>query len=169
MKNMLFVDDDAKLLATVKRNTRTYKTSWQVSFEGNPFQALELLKKYHYDVLVTDIRMPLMNGAQLLDAAASISPLMMRIGTSGHFDPLTTYSMTHQPHYFLAKPFTTETLIDFVQSRYQNHNIEIRKAKSWLEYISRHPGRPEANDLPKPLRSQINRERLRNLGISFPD
>jgi len=169
MKNMLFVDDNAQWLAAVKRNTAANNAHWKISLEGNPFQALELLKKYHYDVLVTDIRMPLMSGAQLLDDAASIAPLTMRIGTSGYFDPLTTYSMTHQPHYFLAKPFTTETLIDFVQSRYQTHNIEIRKAKSWLEYISRNPGRPEVNDLPKPMRSQINRERLRNLGISFPD
>ncbi len=169
MHSLLFVDDDANLLAAVRRNSEAFSRNWEISLAPNALIGLDLTKHHHFDVLVTDIQMPTMNGAQLLNEVAKLSPLTMRIGTSGACDPLTTYSMTHEPHYFLSKPFTTEALIGFVDSRFVVHKIELRKAKSWLNYITQNPGRPEFNDLPKEVRSRINKERLKKLGIACPD
>jgi DNA-binding NtrC family response regulator len=169
MHSLLFVDDDANLLAAVRRNSETFSRNWEFSLAPNALIALDLIKHHHFDVLVTDIQMPTMNGAQLLNEVAKSSPLIMRIGTSGAYDPMTTYSMTHEPHYFLRKPFTTEALIEFVGSRFIVHKVELRKANSWLNYITRSPGRPEFNDLPRETRSRVNKERLKKLGITCPD
>jgi DNA-binding NtrC family response regulator len=169
MHRLLFVDDDANLLAAVRRNSEAFSRNWEFSLAPNALIALDLIKHHHFDVLVTDIQMPTMNGAQLLNEVAKSSPLIMRIGTSGAYDPMTTYSMTHEPHYFLSKPFTTEALIEFVDARFIVHKVELRKANSWLNYITRSHSRPEFNYLPKETRSRINKERLKRLGITCSD
>ena len=70
-----FVDDDADLLAGLRRALRRSGLDWDMSFHGDPRAALAALLADPADVVVADIRMPGLNG---IDLAAAMLSLMIR-------------------------------------------------------------------------------------------
>jgi CheY-like chemotaxis protein len=65
-KRILFVDDDPMILQGLQRVLRPMRDDWDMAFVDGGEQALEAMAKQAFDVVVTDMRMPVMNGAQLL-------------------------------------------------------------------------------------------------------
>lgn len=68
MKTILFVDDEQLVLDGLARLLREFRDKWQLKFALNGKEALETIKKEHIDLIVSDVRMPEMNGLQLLEA-----------------------------------------------------------------------------------------------------
>ena len=66
MRKILFVDDDALVLEALERMLFAMQGEWQMSFVGSPLEALELLGQESFDVIVSDMHMPLMDGLELL-------------------------------------------------------------------------------------------------------
>lgn len=83
-----------------------------------PLEALEMLKtsNRHFDLLLTDFRMPKMSGIELIQHAQTLYPAMKTILYSGNADSRETMNYALQPHRFLRKPFTPATLNDLVRS-----------------------------------------------------
>jgi DNA-binding NtrC family response regulator len=71
-KNILLVDDDPAILSVLE--TRLVSAGLKVFIAGNGPQALEILNDHHVDVLVSDVKMPGMNGMELLEKVRSIKP-----------------------------------------------------------------------------------------------
>ena len=67
MKRILFVDDEAKVLEGLERMLRPRRREWEMVFATSGAEALRLLEASPFDVIVTDMRMPEMDGAQLLE------------------------------------------------------------------------------------------------------
>jgi len=67
MKNILFVDDEPVLLDGLRRSLRSMRNEWSITFAGSGEEALKVLEKAPFDVVVSDMRMPKMDGAQLLN------------------------------------------------------------------------------------------------------
>ncbi|MCF6243145.1 MAG: response regulator, partial [Bacteroidales bacterium] len=65
-KRILFVDDEPNILQGLKRTLRQQRKQWDMVFTESGQQALELLAEQPYDAVVSDMRMPGMDGAQLL-------------------------------------------------------------------------------------------------------
>ena len=117
MKNrILFVDDEPLVLDGLKRLLRTMRKEWDMVFVSNAAEALEILKKDNIDVLVTDYRMPGMDGAELLMEAVKIQPQVVRIILSGASDMDSIIKSVRVTHRFLAKPCNGEELKDCVKS-----------------------------------------------------
>ena len=86
MKHILFVDDDPLVLRGLRRAFSELEESWTADCANSGAEALQKLATGHYDVLVTDMRMPVMNGAQLLAEVVKLRPQIVRIGLSGQSD-----------------------------------------------------------------------------------
>ncbi len=71
-KNILLVDDDPAILSVLE--ARLVSAGLKVFTAGNGPQALEILNDHHLDVLVSDVKMPGMNGMELLEEVRSIKP-----------------------------------------------------------------------------------------------
>lgn len=70
-KNILFVDDEKKILEGLKRILHEKNNIWDMAFADNTAKALKLLEQSAYDVAVLDINMPGENGFELLSKIKS--------------------------------------------------------------------------------------------------
>ena len=112
--NALFVDDDPSLLAGLRRSLRRKTRDWDIRFAESGQEALELLNITPADVVISDMRMPKMNGVELLDEVKERYPNTVRFVLSGFSDKkmiLNSVGLTHQ---FFAKPCDPEHLIQAV-------------------------------------------------------
>lgn len=110
MKRILFVDDEPNVIDGLRRMLRKERKEWDMEFAGSAPEALELLAAKPFDVIVTDLQMPGMSGAQLLEKVVELYPDMVRIVLSGHADEKSTTRAMRVVHQYLSKPTDAETL-----------------------------------------------------------
>src|SRR5687767_3590813 len=67
MKRILFVDDDAGVLSGLQRMLHNRRSEWDCHFADGGERALELFAQAPFDIVVSDMRMPGMDGARLLE------------------------------------------------------------------------------------------------------
>lgn len=109
-KRVLFVDDEAMVLSGLQRSLRSMRNEWDMAFVTTGAEALRLMEQAPFDVIVTDMRMPAMNGAQLLQEVKLRFPQCFRIVLSGQADQETMMSAVDPAHQYLAKPCDTNEL-----------------------------------------------------------
>ena len=110
MKSVLFVDDDPNILAGLRRLLRAQRQEWNMEFVAGGQEALAHLAEHPVDVVVTDMRMPGMDGAELLKEIVSRHPSVARIVLSGQSDKESLIKVAGLAHQYLSKPCDTETL-----------------------------------------------------------
>ena len=86
MRRVLFVDDEPKILEGLQRMLRSMRHEWEMEFALGGPSAMEALNSRPFDVVVTDMRMPGMDGAMLLSQVRGLHPQIVRIVLSGHSD-----------------------------------------------------------------------------------
>ena len=104
MKRILFVDDEPNILDGLRRMLRGQRGQWEMYFAQSGEQALQILEREPLDVIVTDMRMPGMDGAMLLERVRERFPSVTRIVLSGHFDTAAGLRAAPVAHQFLVKP-----------------------------------------------------------------
>lgn len=109
-KRILFVDDDLSILSGLKRSLRSMRKEWTLVFAEGGEAALEVMAEAGVDVVVSDMRMPGMDGARFLSKVKASYPDVMRIVLSGHSDIDLTMSAVGTSHRYLAKPCDTDHL-----------------------------------------------------------
>jgi HD-like signal output (HDOD) protein/ActR/RegA family two-component response regulator len=114
LKRILFVDDEPKILEGLQRMLRPMRESWEMNFANNGEAALTQLREGKFDVVVTDMRMPGMDGAALLSEVRLEYPHMVRIVLSGHSDEQLILSSVGQAHQYLSKPCEADLLKDTI-------------------------------------------------------
>ncbi len=113
-KRILFVDDEPDILTSLRRMLRPTRSEWDMDFcESGPV-ALTKMAEAPYDVVVSDIRMPEMDGVELLSRIREQYPRTVRIALSGHSDQATLLRSVGPTHQFLAKPCDADNLIDVI-------------------------------------------------------
>ena len=110
MRRILFVDDEASILDGLKRMLRPMRTEWEMAFAPGGEAALTLLESTPFDVIVTDMRMPGMDGASLLEIVREKYPSMLRIILSGYTELQASLRAVPVAHQFLLKPCDPEML-----------------------------------------------------------
>jgi HD-like signal output (HDOD) protein len=110
MKRILFVDDEPCLLDGLKRMLRPQRKEWDTAFANGGEQALAMLAAVPFDVIVTDMRMPVMDGAQLLERVQKRFPGVIRIILSGQFEMDAALRAAPVAHQFLSKPCDPDRL-----------------------------------------------------------
>mgnify|MGYP005840850507 CR=1 FL=1 len=110
MRRILFVDDEPKLLEGFRRMLRGLRHEWQAEFVPSGREALAVMNHAPCDVLVTDMRMPGMDGAELLQHVMHRWPGTIRLVLSGQCDRETVLRAVGRAHQFLTKPCDSEAI-----------------------------------------------------------
>lgn len=101
---ILFVDDDVNLLSGLKRMLRSMRKEFDLQFAENGMEALEKMTEETFDIVVSDMRMPGMDGAELLTKIQTLPPYSIRIMLTGQADETSILRTVGVVHQFLAKP-----------------------------------------------------------------
>ena len=109
-KKILFVDDDPNILDSLRRMLRALRNEYEMYFAGSGSEALKIMEGQRFDVVVSDMRMPGMDGAELLEIIKQKHPYTIRIMLSGQADEHSILRTVGVVHQFLAKPCDPEKL-----------------------------------------------------------
>jgi len=104
MKKILFVDDEPEILSSLKNLLRRQRRQWEMSFAVGGEEALKLLEKECFDVVVSDMRMPQVDGVAVLKEVQKSHPEAVRIVLSGYADQAMSVKASQVAHQFLNKP-----------------------------------------------------------------
>ena len=110
MKRILFVDDEPRILEGLQRILRPRRGEWDMNFADSGQAALVAMETASYDVVVTDMKMPKMDGATLLKIVRERYPCVLRIVLSGYTDIEASYRAVPVAHQFLLKPCEPDKL-----------------------------------------------------------
>lgn len=107
---ILFVDDEEMVLSGLRRMLRPMRSAWEMHFALSAEAAHEVFAEHDIDVIVSDVRMPGIDGIELLDQVRNAYPSVVRIILSGHSDQVATLRATGVAHQYLAKPCDSAAL-----------------------------------------------------------
>ena len=132
VEKILCVDDEPNILEAYKRSLRK---DFKIDIATGGAEALELIKSDGpYAVIVSDMRMPEMDGVQFLASARSLAPETVRIMLTGNADQQTASDAVNEGHifHFLTKPCTAEMLRTSLLEGIQQYHL-MRAEKELLE------------------------------------
>jgi putative nucleotidyltransferase with HDIG domain len=144
MTRVLFVDDESRVLEGLQRMLRSRRHEWEMVFAADGPAALAACEIAPFDVVVSDMRMPGMDGATLLAEVQRIHPDTVRIVLSGHADRAGAARAARVAHQFLAKPTDaaglTETIERACQLRDTLKQPAIREVLGRISSLPTIPG-----------------------------
>ncbi|MCQ9372646.1 response regulator [Methyloversatilis sp. XJ19-13] len=108
---VVFVDDESRVLAGIERTLAMSDADWECRFFTSGQEALAALADCPADVVVSDMRMPFMDGAALLGKVREQWPGTLRIILSGYSDTECTLRMLDVAHQFVSKPCDNAVLL----------------------------------------------------------
>lgn len=112
---VLFVDDEQDLLAGLRLSLRPQARRWEMRFTHRTEEALEWLAEWPADVIVSDVRMPGLDGPTFLDRTRRVVPHAMRIILSGQADEALSVRGTAVSHQWLVKPCERAVLVGTIE------------------------------------------------------
>ena len=120
---VLLVDDEPNVLAAIRRMLRSKHTEWDMDFAESGEEALTLFNKQPFDVIVSDIRMPKMDGAELLQKVKDAYPSTIRIALSGQVGLNEVVRSIRAVHQYISKPCDAEYLVDKIEGALKSREI----------------------------------------------
>lgn len=115
VKYILFVDDEQQILDGLRDLLRKERRQWEMVFALGGVAALEELEKRPFDVVVSDMRMPGMDGVAFLQTVKERHPAVARIVLSGHAEQDMVLRALPVAHQYLAKPAQADSLRAVIQ------------------------------------------------------
>lgn len=109
-KTIVFVDDEPNILNGLRRMLYPLQKDWDMVFAEGGAKALEILAQTDVSILVSDMRMPGMNGFELLQTVRKRFPNVIRVMLTGQPDKEVYCEVMAISHYFLWKPAKLEEL-----------------------------------------------------------
>jgi len=114
-RRILFVDDEPRVLEGLRGRLRRHRAKWEMTFVTSGREALKVLGAEPFDVIVTDMRMPEMDGAALLTKVHDEFPSVARIVLSGHAEVECALRVVPVAHQYLNKPCDEGVLENVVE------------------------------------------------------
>ena len=123
---VLFIDDEENVLVSLKRVCR--KKSFHSEFCNNPIKALKLLRSNRYSIIVTDIKMPEMDGVEFLMHSQKIDPSPVRIVLTGSSDERMAKKAVSEGNLykFLHKPIDSVKLLKVLDESIEFYEAKLR-------------------------------------------
>ncbi len=123
MKRVLFVDDDAAVLDGLRVRLHGLRKRWELVFVESGARAVTEIEQRPFDAIVTDMRMPSMDGVQLLDIVAQRWPETIRIVLSGYAEDEQTARLLPVAHQYLSKPCDPQVLENVITRCLSLHEV----------------------------------------------
>jgi HD-like signal output (HDOD) protein/CheY-like chemotaxis protein len=105
---VLFVDDDACVLGGLADALRRRPSGWEARFALGGEAALDVISAQRFDVVVSDLSMPRVDGVAVLTRAREVQPDAARIVLSGGSERGAALAAARVAHRYIAKPFREE-------------------------------------------------------------
>jgi HD-like signal output (HDOD) protein len=144
MKSVLFVDDEQPLLDGLRWLLRKQRAEWRMEFVTSAQAALGLLSQRQFDIVISDMRMPGIDGASLLQTVRDLYPSAARVILSGQSTNEELLRGIPAMQQFLTKPCDPARLKEAVQRlcRIQDllANDGVRRAIGAMEQLPSFPG-----------------------------
>src|SRR5687767_10876619 len=127
---MMIVDDEEANLRTLDR---LFREEYMVFTASSGAEALSLLEQHDVAILITDQRMPVMTGIELLGKTAELRPQMVRILLTGYTDVGSLIEAINcgLVYRYLTKPWNNDDLRSTVSRALEHH--EVMKSQHWLK------------------------------------
>jgi putative nucleotidyltransferase with HDIG domain len=109
-KRILFVDDEPNVLEGLERMLHGMRKEWSLNFAQSAIDALKMMEEEEFDVVVSDIRMPHMNGIEFLTQVQTRFPKVIRIVLSGQSKQEHILPSVGLAHQYLSKPSSCDEL-----------------------------------------------------------
>lgn len=140
MIRILFVDDDRRVLDGLRRMLHKMRQQWQMQFVTSGMDALEEMKEEHYDIIVSDMQMPDMNGVKLLEKVRQRYPDTIRFMLSGYTDEGLQGEASQCVHQFISKPCDAKQLKEMISRAFElNTRLRSKGAAKVLSDIKSLP------------------------------
>jgi putative nucleotidyltransferase with HDIG domain len=110
-RTILFVDDDQNILDGFRTLLYAKRREWTCRFALSAREGLEYVDKEQFDVVIADMRMPGMDGADFLKEVEQRQPGAVRMILSGYSEMSTVLKSVRHAHQFLSKPCSSETVM----------------------------------------------------------
>lgn len=121
-EKVLLVDDNEELLNSYRRY---FYQRFQVDTLSNPVDAVQRLRDVHYKVVMSDLKMPQMDGIRFLSIAREVSPDTTRIMLTGYADVNAAINAVNEGNIFrfLTKPSPPETVEKALRAGIEYHDL----------------------------------------------
>lgn len=132
---VLFVDDEPNILRAIKRALFTLDINMLLADSG--MKALELMEQQDVHVVISDMKMPQMSGAELLEQVATRYPDTFRVVLTGYADIESTIKAVNQGkiHRYLQKPWDNQELISVVEEGLER--VKLKTENTRLQTLTR--------------------------------
>ena len=132
---VLFVDDEPNILRAIKRALFTMDINLVLAESGA--KALEIMEKQYVHVVISDMKMPQMSGAELLEQVAINYPETFRVVLTGYADIESTIKAVNQGkiHRYLQKPWDNQELIAVVEEGLER--VKLKTENERLQKLTR--------------------------------
>jgi len=152
-KRILFVDDESMVHERLRRMLRPYRQEWEMTFVTSGQEALLRMGEEPYNIIISDMRMPGMDGATLLSEVMARHPETVRFILSGQSDRDAILRSVGSTHQFLTKPCDLETIRASIE-RTLNLKTLLRDRRL-KKIVSRITNLPSLPDLYMQLKDEI--------------
>jgi HD-like signal output (HDOD) protein/CheY-like chemotaxis protein len=173
-KCLLFVDDEAMILDGLRRALHGMRQEWDMHFVISGACALDALDRDAYDAIITDMRMPVMDGAQLLEQVKQRHPEVVRIVLSGQSSREAIFRSIAPAHQFLSKPCDPQDLVNRLGEAFAMRDLlSNRSIKTIISRMRSIPSLPALYEeltavlrLESPSLAQIERIVSKDVGMA---
>src|SRR5258707_3328948 len=136
--HILIVDDDTALLQALRHTLALRISGVQADTSASTQGALELIQAHDYDVIVSDIKMPGMDGLALLAQIQALRPETPTLLITGHGEhQLAIQALRSGAYDYLQKPLDRDDVVAAVQRALQTHHLR-RQVKALLLSLELH-------------------------------
>jgi putative nucleotidyltransferase with HDIG domain len=142
-KRILFVDDDPMVLSGLERSLRSMRKEWEMQFVLGGREALDAMAHAPFDVVISDMRMPGMDGAELLERVKQQFSRTVRMVLSGQSDRDTIFRSTKPTHQYFSKPCDAEELKQkLIRALALRDVLDNPKLMQWVSQVETVPSLP---------------------------
>ncbi len=113
--SIIFVDDEINVLNGLKRSLYAAQFKWRASFIQSGLEALNVLKSERCDIIISDIKMPGMDGTELLKIVKKNYPHIVRFALSGFNEEELAIQSSNTVHQYFAKPCNWDLLREKIE------------------------------------------------------
>jgi two-component system, NtrC family, nitrogen regulation response regulator NtrX len=126
MSKILIIEDEAAIRRVLSKILSEENDSYQVEDAEDGLQGLEKIKNNDYDLVLCDIKMPKMDGVEVLEAVKKIKPEIPMVMISGHGDMETAIQTMRLGAFdYISKPPDLNRLLNTVRNALDRKQLVV--------------------------------------------